>query len=220
VLDILGAAVLDKGKLIGGCIRLPIQIDAQRLREEVGRLPVDTWNNTGGRVGVHSAAAAAFLRGYAPAEGDKPIEDRPILERLPYARSIIEALIQAPRLRCLLARLPPGASIAPHVDRALYFAKSIRIHVPVESNDEVTMIAADLCYRMIPGEVWALNNSGPHAVWNAHRSQARTHMICDFLPSPQLLDLLARGDRDLGVRRDDIKRHLAGLSNRPAIGGK
>jgi hypothetical protein len=219
MLDIPGQPVLDKLALIGGCSRLPVMIDSARLLAEVAALPASTWAGTGGRVGVHSAAAAVFLRGFAPAEGEKPIEDRPLLVQLPYARSIIECVIQAPPLRCLLARLPAGASIAPHIDRAPYFSKSIRVHVPIESNADVVMVAGEMCYRMIPGEVWALNNSGTHAVWNANSSRSRTHMICDFLPSAALLDLLNRAERDLGVRRDEVDRHLAALPRYAMAGG-
>jgi hypothetical protein len=220
MLDIPDQPLLDKLALIGGCIRLRVRADAKRLRAQVEALPSDTWATTGGRVGVHSAAAAVFLRGYAPAEGDQPIEDRAILDRLPYARELIQDIIPAPPLRCLLAQLPAAASIPPHIDRAPYFGKSIRLHVPVISNELVAMVAGDFCYRMLPGEVWALNNSARHAVWNAHGSQARTHLICDFLPSAGLMALLIAGERDLGVRREDVERHLAALPERLSMVGR
>src|SRR5262245_62094157 len=192
MLDLAEQPVLDKHALIGGCVRLPIEVDAERLRAEVAALPGELWGTTGGRVGVHRAAEALFLRGYAPAEGNKPIEDRPALDLLPYARHIIEKLIEAPRLRCLLARLPPGASIAPPIDRAPYFSKTIRVHVPVETHEQAWMISAGQTYLMRAGEVWVLNNSAAHAVWNQHAALSRTHMICDFLPAAPLLELLAR----------------------------
>jgi hypothetical protein len=219
MLDIPDAPLLDKHALVGGCVRLPLAIDAPQLRAEVLQLPGSVWGTPGGRVGVHGAAEALFLRGFAPAEGEKPVADRPVLAQLPYARRIIEELIAAPRLRCLLARLPPTTVIAPHVDRPPYFSKTLRIHVPVETNSEVYMVAAGLCYRMLPGEVWVLNNSAPHAVWNAHTSLSRTHMICDFLPSPALLDLLVCGERHLGVRMPAVDQHLKDLGHaRAAIG--
>ncbi len=209
MLDIAEAPYLDKGVLIGGCVRLPLAVDGGRLRDEVARLPHSVWGTRGGRVGVHLSAEAVFLRGNAPAEGDKPVEDRPVLDALPYARRIIERLIPATRLRCLLAKLPAGAVVAPHVDRPPYFGKTLRIHIPVETNDAVYMIASGSCYSMKTGEVWVLNNSAPHAVWNAHAAFSRTHMICDFLPSPALLDLLAHGERDLGRPRPDVERHVS-----------
>jgi hypothetical protein len=63
------------------------------------------------------------------------------------------------------------------------------------------MLAGNQLYLMRPGEVWALNNSSLHAVWNAHPTMSRTHMICDFTITPALQDLLLRSERDLG--RDD-----------------
>jgi hypothetical protein len=215
MLDVPGQPVLDKAVLIGTCARLPVQIDVDRLRNEVNALPLSFWGTTGGRVGVHRAADAVFLRGHAPAEGDLPVEDRPALTHLPYAHGLIHEAFGAPPLRCLLARLPAGASIAPHIDRALYFAKSLRLHFPVVSHDQAWMMCGGLSYLMRPGEAWALNNSTTHAVWNAHPTLARTHMICDFLPSPMLLALLERADRTLGRIVPEVDEHLAG-QERPA----
>lgn len=208
MLDIPDRPVLDKDALIGGCLRLPLAVDGERLRAEVEALPGDFWGSRGGRVGVHRPAEAVFLRGYAPAEGDKPVEDRPALQHLPYARQIITQLIPAPPLRCLLARLPAGAVIGLHIDRAPYFYKTLRIHVPVETHELAWMLAAGQVYLMWPCEVWVLNNSSVHGVWNAHAAAARTHMICDFLPTPELLALLARGDRGLGREQADVMAHI------------
>jgi hypothetical protein len=220
MLDLPGLAALDKEQLIGGCVRLPLSVDAARLKAEVAALPADLWGSRGGRVGVHDAAQAIFLRGYAPAEGEKPIEDRPPLALLPYVREIINARIPAAPLRCLIARLPPGAVVRAHIDRAPYFAKSLRLHVPVTTHDRAWMSCAGRCYRMAEGEVWVLNNSTIHAVWNAHATAARTHLICDFAPSPDLLALLAAGERSLGELRADIEAHIASTPPaRAAAGG-
>ena len=208
MLDLPGQPVIDKTALVGGCLRLPLQIDAQRLAAEIDALPLSVWGTRGGRVGVHRDAEALFLRGYAPAQGALPIEDREPLALLPYAREIIEKLIPAPAQRCLLARLPGGVSVAPHIDRAPYFAKTLRLHFPVHTHERAWMMAGPLCYLMKPGEAWVLNNSSPHAVWNADPELSRTHMICDFLPTPALLQLLAAGDRTLGQRVESVERHF------------
>ena len=219
MLDISGKPILDKQALVGGCLRLPLQVDAARLRDEVAALPPSVWGTAGGRVGVHSAAEALFLRGHAPAQGDMPIEDRPALDLLPYARHIIEKMIDAPPMRCLLARLPAQAVIGPHIDRAPYFSKTIRIHVPVETHEQSWMLCNGLIYSMRLGEVWALNNSTVHGVWNEHATASRTHMICDFLASPALLDLLARGDRALGSTMPEVERRIAAARGQAAAGG-
>jgi len=209
MLDLPDQPVLDKHHLLGGCVRLPVVIDAARLEAEIDALGPGVWGTTAGRVGVHRAADAVFLRGHAPAEGELPIDDRPVMDRLPYARTVLE-LLRAPPQRCLLARLPAGHTIAPHIDRAPYFAKTIRIHVPVTTSEHVFMLCAGYSYRMRAGEVWALNNSAPHGVWNADPGQSRTHLICDFLTTPGFLALLARGERFLGKHNPDVERHLAG----------
>lgn len=215
MLDIPGSPCLDKQALIGGCARLPLSFDAARLRDEIARLPASVWGTTAGRVGVHLAAEALFLRGYAPAQGEKPIENREVLESLPYARLLIEQSIPATPMRCLLARLPPGTTVPVHIDSgAPYFAKTLRLHFPVESHDRAWMFCADATYLMQPGEIWALNNSTVHGVWNAHETASRTHMICDFLPSPALLELLRQAERTLGRRLPAVERHL----QLPALG--
>jgi hypothetical protein len=220
MLDIPSHPLLDKTALVGGCVRLPLKVDAGRLRGEIAALPDSLWGTSGGRVGVHKVSEALFLRGFAPSEGEKPVADRPTLNLLPYARFIIEQVLPAAPLRCLLARLPAGASIAPHIDLAPYFSKTLRIHVPVETNASVHMIAGGLCYSMRPDEIWVLNNSATHAVWNAHPTLSRTHMIYDLLPSPELSELLRAGERNLGTHLPHVDqyfkdaRHAKAAANR------
>jgi hypothetical protein len=215
MLDLPGQPIIDKTALVGGCLRLALRVDAERLAAEVAALPASLWGTRGGRVGVHRDAEALFLRGYAPAQGALPIEDREPLALLPYTREIIYQLIPAPPQRCLIARLPGGATIAPHIDRAPYFSKTLRLHVAIESHDLAWMVAGALCYLMKPGEIWVLNNSAPHAVWNADPNRSRTHLICDFLPTPELLQLLAQGDRTLGRHVESVEQHFAA----PAVTG-
>jgi hypothetical protein len=216
MLNLAGKPLLPKTRLIGGCVRLPRDVDIVPLATEFAALAEAEWESTAGRVGVHRAADAIFLRGFAPADGDRPIEDRPILARLPALRRCIEHLIDAPRMRCLLARLPPGATIAPHRDDgAPYFDQTLRVHVPLVTNDQVFMMCADRQYTMQPGEVWVLDNSAVHAVWNAHPARARTHLICDYLPSPELLTLLAVGTRGLGREIPAVDEHFASFGPRP-----
>jgi hypothetical protein len=224
VLDLPDQPLLDKHVLVGRCVRLPLKIDAARLAAEVAALPTSAWEVRGGKSrypqqGVHVAAETVFVRGLAPAEGNLPIEDRPPLDELPYTRQLIERDIGSRPQRCMLARLPPGASVLPHVDRAPYFSKTLRVHVPVESNDRVWMLCEGLAYQMRPGEAWALNNVALHAVWNAHPSLSRTHLICDFLPEPDLLAILARGDRGLGRPMPEADAHFALLVPGKAVEG-
>jgi hypothetical protein len=207
VLELPGCPVLDKNALVGGCVRLPLAFDAQGVRHEIDALPPQWWGSRGGRVGVHRQAEAIFLRGHAPAEGDLPIEDRPALAALPHTRRLIHDLVPGTPMRCLLAKLPPGAVVAPHIDRAPYFHQTIRVHVPVVTHEHAHMFCAGRFYRMQAAEIWALNNIAVHAVWNADSVRDRIHLICDYVPGQGLLELLRSGQRDLGYV--DVERERA-----------
>ena len=202
---------LDKDRLIGACTRIRVQVNLPVMQREVAALPAEYWGTRGGRVGVHSAAEAIFLRGYAPADGETSIEDRESLVRLPCIRALIHELIPAPPMRCLLARLAPGATIAPHIDRADYFSHTVRIHVPVFTDPDVLMVCRGRAFHMREGEVWALNNSNLHAVLH-DGTQARTHLICDFLPTLELEALTLAGDRALDVDVPDLAMRLDRLA--------
>lgn len=189
---------LDKALLIGGCRLLDLPVDAERLQREVAAIPTEQWQGASGRVGVHARAHAVFLRGYAPTEGErKPIEDREILASMPYAAELIRSIGTKP-LRGVLARLKAGDSIKSHVDRGPILIRSIRIHVPVVTNDQVFMHCNGKAYRMKPGEIWAINNGAEHAAHNRHPKEDRIHLICDYLPEAGLLELLSRGQTQLG----------------------
>ena len=200
--------LIDKNALIGSCSRLDLRIDAERLKNEIAQLPDSFWGQSGGRVGVHNPAQAIFLRGYAPAQGDLPIEEREALAYLPGIRELIEQVVPAQPMRCLIALLPPGAVIAPHIDQADYFSKTIRLHVPIVTSDDVWMYCGGQSYRMRTAEIWALNNSTTHGVVNADAKCERIHLICDFLPSAGLGALLAAAERGLGERNLAIETRL------------
>lgn len=184
---------LDKSSLIGSCLKLPVIFDVEKMISEFHSIPSAMWGTRGGRVGVHANTEAVFLRGYAPAEGNLPIEDRPILDSLPYVRWLIYELFNALPQRCLFAKLRANSEIRPHIDQGEYFENTIRIHFPVVTNSDALMMANGFSFHMRAGEVWALNNNTIHGVFNRHPSEARTHLICDYLPSDELCKILLDG---------------------------
>jgi hypothetical protein len=193
MLDIPGQPILDKAALVGGCARLPMRVDAARLRAEVERLPPALWGSPGGRVGVQRAAEAVFLRGHAPAEGNLPVDERPPLGELPYIRSIIETQISAPPQRCLLARVAAGDFIAPHIDRAPYFRQDHPHSLPVITRMRLPTVERGECYVMqaerSASAMRAARSGSTMAV-------SRTHLICVISADPALLDSLAHSERN------------------------
>jgi hypothetical protein len=180
----------DKHALIGSCLRLPVSFDLAKLLGEFHTIADALWGTRGGRVGVHVQTEAVFLRGYAPAEGDLPIEDREVLASLPFTRTLIYETFQAPPQRCLFAKLRANGEIRPHIDQGAYFERTVRIHFPVVTNPQAIMLADKQSFHMQVGEAWALNNSAVHGVVNKHPTEARTHLICDYLPTEHLRQLL------------------------------
>lgn len=195
-----GHPLLDKGALIGECVRLRLRVDATALLTELRALPDELFGGTSGRIGVHSDAQALFLRGHAPAEGPLPITDREILAQLPRMQALIDRGLPGSAQRCLIASMPAGARVPLHIDQAPYFEQTIRLHIPLESNERAYMVAGESSYVMRVGEVWALNNSALHGVWNADPRLARVHLICDRTPDEALLAALRTAQRGLGRR--------------------
>ncbi len=136
--------VLDKAALIGGCARLRESCDPVRLAAEVAALPARYWGGSGGRTGPQASAQAVFLRGHAPAEGRLPIEDREALDHLPYVRELITSVIPASPSRCLLALLPAGEIVSPHVDEGKILVRPIRLDMPVVPTARVWMFSDEL----------------------------------------------------------------------------
>jgi hypothetical protein len=200
-MDLNALPVLDKPSLIGaGCTRLSLRVDAGQVQAEVARLSPALWGSQGGRGGVHDRAEAIWLKGNAPATRLAGFDENPAFASLPCLRELVMQRMPAQPLRCLLARLPAGCHVPAHADAGVYFHRSLRFHVAVTSSPQVVMYAAGLCYHMRPGEVWALDNSSVHGVLNDDPLAARIHLIVDYLPSPELLELLKTAARDLGTR--------------------
>ena len=97
-------------------------------------------------------------------------------------------------VRCLLARLPPGAGIPVHHDTGRWCTRSHRVHIPVftsaqsataKENAQVQFSVGRHTSRMQPvaftqGAAVELNNRAKHAVHN-HWPQHRVHLIFDWV---------------------------------------
>ncbi|MEP6389550.1 MAG: aspartyl/asparaginyl beta-hydroxylase domain-containing protein [Halioglobus sp.] len=190
-----------------GAIRLPLTYDAARLSTEVAALAETEWGVNGRIAPAFANTQAVFLKGFAAASGNPSMEDRDILAELPYAREMIYSLVPAQPQNCVLSYLPPKVDVGLHIDQGEYFQNTLRVHFPVTTNELVTMYFG-ACYRLQPGEVWLLNNCSVHGVENAHPSQGRIHLICDYLPSAALLELARSVPMDPGEPSDRLRDKL------------
>ena len=87
-------------------------------------------------------------------------------------------------VRCLLARIPPGAHIGIHHDTGRWTTLTHRIHVPVVTNPDVVFRVGPIPEDMVrvnfrEGFAYELNNRAKHEVFNGGKSH-RVHLIFDW----------------------------------------
>lgn len=84
-------------------------------------------------------------------------------------------------LRAMMARLPAGAAIGRHRDEHPSFAASHRIHLPLQTNPNVSFLVGDDRVVTEEGMAFELNNAMPHEVRN-DSDAPRIHFIFDYVP--------------------------------------
>jgi hypothetical protein len=99
-----------------------------------------------------------------------------------------ECPLQAVRLM----RLAPGSVIKEHSDLELSFEEgTVRLHIPVSTNDGVDFRLNGLRCTMPAGSCWYLRLSDRHSVANRGKSD-RVHMVIDALVNDWLTPLFER----------------------------
>jgi len=188
--------IIDKSKLISGCIELNKKIDFQKMRNEVDMLPSDIWKDERSR--DHADASSCFLKGY-PARQQKPSDEREILKSLPYIKTWLASLEYGKLANVLLAKLKPMGTILLHIDgspelllnTASYFSTTIRIHISIKSNASVKFYCNNQFYKMCEGSLYVINNSALHGVINESTTEDRIHLILDVWPTEEFIEYLA-----------------------------
>ena len=91
-------------------------------------------------------------------------------------------------IRAMVAKLPAGNVIKPHVDRHQSFHAAHRIHVPVTTNPRVRFMIEGPPYQLDVGQAYELNNQKKHSVMNKGKED-RITLIFDYVPP----DVIQRG---------------------------
>jgi aspartyl/asparaginyl beta-hydroxylase len=86
--------------------------------------------------------------------------------------------------RVMLARMKPGGVIRPHNDTNIAARWPHKIHVPIQTNDEVAFLVGDTEYHFPAGEAVEVDNMGMHAVRNAGVTD-RIHLIFEYFDLDQ-----------------------------------
>ena len=86
--------------------------------------------------------------------------------------------------RVMLAKIPPGGIIHPHIDANLAAKWPHKIHVPVMTNAGVACLCGGGEHHFPPGAAAEVNNLGPRWVRN-QRDTDRVHLIFEYHDADQ-----------------------------------
>ncbi|MFD2556515.1 aspartyl/asparaginyl beta-hydroxylase domain-containing protein [Sphingobacterium tabacisoli] len=110
--------------------------------------------------------------------GERSYEDTPLLDQLPYMRTVIDSIPGAKESIRLMA-LYPGAEIKPHKDSGCSYTDGVyRIHVPVCTHPDVEFYLEGERIVMEEGSCWYLDFSKTHQIINKS-NQVRVHLVVD-----------------------------------------
>lgn len=192
-------------------LRLPVDIDVNRLIEDYQSIPPDAWAST--HWDVHCSSNMVLLRGGNQGKeedffGTDHI-DHPVLGKLPYISWLIgESGPFGGANYAFILRMKPLGVSRPHIDGKKAWFKPFRVHIPIVTNDKAYLLSEGRAKHLAVGEVWTFDNQAQHAVTNG--DAVRTHLIFDVPRGLKLLDLLERAEFDPG-EEDPASWRTAGL---------
>lgn len=185
-------------------LRLPLDFEPDRLAADMAAIASAGWIAHFVTQNYDGDWSVIPLRG--PAGARHPIRmiysdpnctefaDTPMLAAAPYLREVLAAFA-CPLLAVRLMRLAPGSLIKEHRDHDLRFEDgTVRIHVPVVTNDGVDFRLNGTRCVMPAGSSWYLRLSDPHSVANRGPSD-RVHLVIDATVNGWIEALLARAAR-------------------------
>jgi hypothetical protein len=176
-------------------------IDIAGLREKVLALPEEVWDaensDKPNRFGALDATRHIIFRFVSNFRDWRQSYERPLwnewkqlLEPVLAAATAEFGYVRGAFPRVMLARMAPGGVIHPHRDENPAAKWPHKIHVPIQTNDEVTFYVDGTAYHFAEGEAVEVNNMGLHAVENRGPSD-RIHLIFEYYdldqPEPEWL---------------------------------
>lgn len=176
-------------------VKLPFAFDAARLKHDLAQVAEDEWIKHFNQFYYEGVWSVASLRSnggktkqiYPDPHSPDNFEDTEILARCAYVREVLNEIeCEKEAVRFML--LAPGARIKEHKDYFMGFEDgTIRLHVPVVTNEQVEFYLAGERVPMREGELWYLDFSQKHRVEN-NGDEARIHLVIDCKVSDWLIE--------------------------------
>jgi hypothetical protein len=199
---------------------LPLQFDADRLRDEVLNLPPESWAAHPNRIPGNSSVRLISADGGENDDVEGVMRSTPHLRRMPYVQQVL-ASFGVVWGRSRLMRLAPGANVPEHADINYHWFRRVRLHVPIITWPEVRFRCDNESVHMQAGEAWVFDNWRLHSVVNPTQFE-RVHLVADTTGSASFWQFVqqsaAGGSKDIVHRFDPTKEvHLLTESSHPSM---
>ncbi|MGB5981165.1 MAG: aspartyl/asparaginyl beta-hydroxylase domain-containing protein [Nonlabens sp.] len=168
-------------------LQLPFIFDETELLEDLKIAEKFRWKNHFNENGYHGDWVVISLLSVsgnsediqAYDQSNAEAQDTDLLNLCPYFKQVIDTF-ECKKLNARLMKLEPGAYIKPHTDFDLgYEDGNFRIHIPIETNDQVSFVLDGDHLMMLPGECWYTNVNFEHSVRNDGLA-SRVHLVMDL----------------------------------------
>ncbi|OEK03953.1 aspartyl beta-hydroxylase [Roseivirga sp. 4D4] len=168
-------------------IRLPFKFDPVRLKKDMIDLQKVSWidhfvtQNYEGNWSVIPLTAQRgrdhpVLMASAVPDNDDFVPT-PYLKECPYYQELL-GIFETKLLSVRLMKLTAGSEIKEHRDYDLD-EEDVRLHIPIQTNEDVHFYVNQKEVLMAEGECWYLRLSDPHRVMN-NSEQDRIHLVMDM----------------------------------------
>ncbi len=167
-------------------LKLPFYFDFIRLQKEVEELGTDCWQAHYQKLHYEGGWSAIPLRSIGGKVDDIFISphENPVYQNTAFLKSHSYFSEVLSNFKCelqsvRLLKLDAGALIKEHKDAELsYEQESIRIHIPVITNDDVEFFLDNEKMKLKEGECWYMNFNLPHHLHNKSNFD-RIHLVID-----------------------------------------
>lgn len=198
-------------------VRLPVTVDVRTIAAELDGL-ADEWRAHPSDYPGNTALPLIAVDG-DPDNDDTSGEyaPTPLLDALPATRRLLDSF-PIPLGRTRFMRLAAHHDVPEHTDAAAYWTWHQRIHVPIVTDEAVTMTSDGETQHLPVGEAWTFDNRNPHSVVNPTDAD-RVHLVIDTPASLESLRALTLDGTGLQVEpapwassyTDAVPRLLADL---------
>lgn len=162
-------------------IKLPFHFDSSEIKKELTQFSKKDYSDI---YNPSVTLETLWLKHFIEPKGgpNTPIVFYPneALKKCPYLLSVFE------KFQCRVETfrvhtLDPGASIKPHKDVGYSFEQGlVRLHIPIQTNDQVQILLEGVPVKMREGECWYCNFNISHEVHN-QSDTPRIHLILDCI---------------------------------------